>query len=399
MKPWSLLVRLTPALSLGALLTLFAFLPELYAEPQIRFSAYEENGSSVARFRDLAGSAGYDVAALVTGPNRLADVVDPVRTAYVAVGVEVPYGRDELVAIRAFMDRGGHLLLADNGPGANALLAWLRVAVANRTLADPSSPNAGWVRANATVRGEDYPLLLRAASVLVPAPESDVEVLAWSHAEAFLDVNLDGRATEADLPGPLPVVLVAPAHRGGVHAALSDISLFTGIATPESPAEHGPFLAALLRMVLPSGGRILVDEARHPFPVREDAAYDGLGLLYNLRDNRATVAVPVGLLAAGLLWVLSRPAEERWGPHRPALSARPWPGSPPDPTVLRRRLALILLARKASLAIPDLELEPPDVLASMVSHDLTLQRALLGTATNAEWSTLEERFNRQTPER
>lgn len=364
----------------------------------VPFSAYEDPSSPLARWRAELLRQTYEWDSLVTGPQRLDDASDPARTVYLVVAAERAYSPSEVRSLQGFVARGGHLFILDVGPIPNVLLGPMGVAVSNRTLADPQAP-LQWVPVNASAAGVDAPLWLQRPSALILSPEASAQVLAFSGASSFLDVDEDGTATAADLPGPFPVAASVRGPGGSAHVVVADLSLTIASDAPANPARGVAFLVGLVRLLLPDRGVVLIDEARHALPADEEAAYAVLDRLHASLGAPEILRVVVGVALAGILWVLIQKGAEAWGPHRPRLMMRPWFGPEPERQRLRGRLALVLLARKANLPLIELERFPPDRLASLVPHDAPLRAALQGRATEDDWRSIESRLSHANPEK
>lgn len=363
----------------------------------IPFSAYGEGDDQLGRLRESLQGAGYEWSALVTGPLQLRHVEDPARTVYLAVGVERSYTQDELDALQQFSEEGGHLFVADTGPGANPLLGRFGLVVANRTLQDEVAGSRDWVTAHTQVTGPSVELRLGAPSALVPAPGTTHQVLGASTASSFLDLDDDGRATSADLMGPFPVLVLVRTLQGGTHLFASDTSLFADRA-PSDGVARGELWVGLLQHLLPNGGHVLVDEARHPYAPSEQRGYSLLAALQSLgQDPRFPIAA-ILVAAGGAFWALSRRRDASWGPHRADPRWLPWNAPDADRAYMRKKLALLLLARRASLAPTELATFHKDQLAGMVPHDTALQAALSGTANETQWKQLESRLENHSTE-
>ncbi len=64
----------------------------------------------------------YKVRSIVSTPTiLLGDLIDPENTIYLAIGVEREYTQEELRAIRSFLARGGHVIVADDFGNANQI--------------------------------------------------------------------------------------------------------------------------------------------------------------------------------------------------------------------------------------------------------------------------------------
>ncbi|MBN1389860.1 MAG: hypothetical protein JXA22_04365 [Candidatus Thermoplasmatota archaeon] len=68
------------------------------------------------------GAYDYEVKSMVSTPTLLlGDLVDPEKSIYLAVGVERSYTQEEIRALRSFLARGGHAIIADDFGNANQI--------------------------------------------------------------------------------------------------------------------------------------------------------------------------------------------------------------------------------------------------------------------------------------
>ena len=68
------------------------------------------------------GTYDYQVKSIVSTPTLLlGDLIDPKTTVYVAVGVERSYTQEEIRALRSFLAKGGHAVIADDFGNANQI--------------------------------------------------------------------------------------------------------------------------------------------------------------------------------------------------------------------------------------------------------------------------------------
>lgn len=110
------------------------------AEP--KFSAFDEGYSDISKFVEdverynahtrgsmyfSGGGANdgvydYKVRSIVSTPTiLLGDLIDPENTVYLAIGIEREYTQEEVRALRSFLARGGHVIMADDFGNANQI--------------------------------------------------------------------------------------------------------------------------------------------------------------------------------------------------------------------------------------------------------------------------------------
>jgi hypothetical protein len=113
-----------------------------FIEAEPKFSAFDDGYSDISKFvedlenynRHVRGSIYFDgsgandgaydyrVRSIVSTPTiLLGDLIDPETTVYFAIGVEREYTQEELRAIRSFLARGGHVVIADDFGNANQI--------------------------------------------------------------------------------------------------------------------------------------------------------------------------------------------------------------------------------------------------------------------------------------
>ncbi|MFC6954598.1 DUF4350 domain-containing protein [Halorubellus litoreus] len=159
------------------------------------------------------------------------------------------YDQASLSAVRAFVERGGTLVVAgDFGGGANALLSGVgaEARIDGRLLRDerrygatPAMPLATNVTNSTYTRGVDrlalnYPSVVNATD--------DVRVLARSSSFSYLDVNRNDALDDAETLGARPVVTAESVGDGTV-VVVSDPSLF--INTMLDRQDNRAFVVAL----------------------------------------------------------------------------------------------------------------------------------------------------------
>lgn len=112
------------------------------AEDDPKFSAYDEDYWDISNFvEDVEnynchvpgslfyngkgnndGAYDYEIKSIVSTPTLLlGDLIDPEKTLYIAVGIERSYTQEEVRALRNFLARGGHAIIADDYGYANQI--------------------------------------------------------------------------------------------------------------------------------------------------------------------------------------------------------------------------------------------------------------------------------------
>ncbi len=239
----------------------------------------DETGTETTVIQNTTGyrSAGPDSVAVVLAPDR-------------------GYTDREAARIRAFLDRGGTLVVAEDvGTGGNELLAAVGASArVNGTLLrderfnyrSPAMPLARNVTANETLtRGVDR-LTLNYASVVEPG-DDNTTVLVRSSGFAYLDTNDNGELDDSERLASRPVATVERAGQGRV-VVVSDPSLFINTMLERSGNRR------FARNLLGSEERLLLDFSH-------TADLPPLTLAVVTVRNTPLLQTLVGCLAVGLV--------------------------------------------------------------------------------------------------
>ena len=316
--------RMALALALVATLVLLLVGPFVYARDARHLSAFrdgeEEMGLARAEFEAAAGT----LDALLATPHLLAEIEEPSTVLYVAVGPERRYDADEAAAVVSFLRRGGNVLLADEGGFGTDVAreaGWAfgsqRLLDTRNHLGDPRLPVA---EARTEAGGPALRVLFNSPSVLRPIQPNDAAVLATTSAAeypngSYLDINGNGEIDRADPAGPFPLVVRASVGEGTL-LLVADTGLFMDGQVRLAEYENAAYLRALARGLVPSDGRILVDEARHAPPASTALWDNSIRTLGRATTGTlAPVLLLLGLAAASAAaWRLTRPTED-WTTH------------------------------------------------------------------------------------
>lgn len=242
------------ALALVALVLLPAFF--LASEPGSALAG------RVARF-EAGASPRFEVAG-VDASFFFGDVpaLDPSRDALLVVAPRVGYSDAEVLALASFVERGGRLLVADDGGVARDLLARLGLGVESTTSAvyspgfatDPArlvTLSTGVVPGLAAEVVLTRPVVVRGGDPVLLSPD-----LAW------LDLNDDG---SPDVGEPLAPAVLAARTRAGAGELLV-------VGDPDAVSADAPGSArALVDWLVAGERRLVVDEGHR-------VASDPLGL-------------------------------------------------------------------------------------------------------------------------
>lgn len=343
-----------------------------------RLSAFSTNPDDVSMWRDAVQKSGeIQVDASISTPLILRDVVSPTEVAWVVLGAERPYDETEERAIHEFLARGGSLLLADTSGNANRLLSSFEVRIGPSRLLDAaSSDNLTRVRAEATVSGRTFPLILRSPGSLLVDDDFLGEVLSRSSDASYLDIDANQRVDEQDVPGPFDLVATSTTAGGGRLVVLSDVGIFLNDGFQDAAARHADFHRSIADLLLPNGGRMIVDEGSHSQPPAIEAVANAHSVTLRAASTiqaRVALGALVGILA---LLPLGVAVQAPWRRHEPDLSPRPIATSAARSVEAARDAALRALSHETGLRVVELTSLPPEELSALCPDD-TFRKAVL----------------------
>lgn len=298
------------AILLAALLTTAAAVIGFSLAAEENRSAFEPAGDGPWPLVEDARSQGLEVSRLVSSPLSLSSPGDA-EPDHALVAVVTPsrgYSADEREHLRAFVQSGGRLLVADNFGQANSLTTHFGLTLERVRLVE-SDPTR---LANATLEGRTFRIWLQAPTAINFDAGSSARVLAYSSAQSFVDRDGDGIISASDPRGPFPVAIeLSVGQAGGSLIVVSDPGPFTAPGADE--ADNRAWRTALLAYLLPNGGSVFVDESRQASP---DPFVAGLGAMVGAATSAPWkyVLIGLGLLLAALVF---RPyADSTWAAHR-----------------------------------------------------------------------------------
>lgn len=209
------------------------------------FGAYNVQWDGTSDFRALADQQAEDEIALETAPYETADANS---TIAIVLAPTDTYTTNESQHVRAFVERGGTVVIADDfGPHGNALLQDIGASARfdGAPLRDerqyyraPSLPIAPNVTDSPYTAGVDQLTLNGGTAVIAGSADPIVTTSRF----AYLDRNVTGNLSASDELGAYPVVTSESVGSGQV-IAVSDPSLF--INTMLSQPDNRAFATAL----------------------------------------------------------------------------------------------------------------------------------------------------------
>jgi len=223
------------------------------------------SGQSCTDFIDglKATGKGYEFYSILGSPLALKDIKDPERTVYLALDVEREYRDSEVDALADFHYAGGAMIIADDGEKSNGLSEVLdreyRITYNGHPNLDPYHLNGTSdepIIVNATLGQKDYFLTL----------DQPAELNVFRMSTIILPPYI---RPQLDIIVPNFAVMINRTIVNGPVVYLSDPHLFTNKMFHAgggngSVGNNGQFLLDIIELILPSGGKLLFDESRHP---------------------------------------------------------------------------------------------------------------------------------------
>ncbi|MEW5759380.1 MAG: DUF4350 domain-containing protein [Candidatus Thermoplasmatota archaeon] len=232
-------------------------------ENEPKLSAYSDKWNGLSKFRNLILTNGYETSAIISSPvilnkiekNELSD------EAIVVIGVEKGYRNEERDAIIDFVSKGGSLLIADDFGHGNTIANYFGINFAGKKLRDVNyDKNPIFVKINVKYKGKDYQILLNDPSAIDKG--GNYEIIANASKYAWLDENKDDiRDIDEKMLSYSVVVFYHPYKSSGRLIFVSDPGLFINNMLNRYDNEN--FALALVKLLLPNGGKIIFDESRH----------------------------------------------------------------------------------------------------------------------------------------
>ena len=287
---------------------------------------------------NLETDKGLEVMSLIGSPTVLRDVKDPSKTLYIAVGINREYRTAEKDIIRNFVKSGGKAIIADDYGFADDFSNSYGVTYYGQQMWDEKYlVNASFPCVPANISLKPYLLVLSKPTGLANQSYEDpakgeyvYTIIAHGSERSFVDRNSNGIIDPADAHDNIPVVMmvnyntkvVKDATPGGKIVFISDTAPFSDdlnidkkqldnmakgdpyfsgwFCLTKFEGTNQQFVRDLISYMLPSGGKVIFDESRHPQSGYKAAVYNSITSITIVTSN----PLEAGMLSVGLLLVL-----------------------------------------------------------------------------------------------
>lgn len=192
-------------------------------------------------------------------------ITDPSSTLYVLPGLDSPLKGNEVLALKKYIEAGGHLILADDSNMTEDLVQIFGIQL----WAKPYRPgwrytsdwvyNLSFLKCTGEVGGVNYTLLVHSPMGMNLTGEGKI-VLSLPH-YATIELNGDGQESMGDaFFAVAPVAVEVNVDGGGSMLFVSSSGLFTDNVFDRY--DNRAFLRAYFASILPGGGRIYFDDTK-----------------------------------------------------------------------------------------------------------------------------------------
>jgi len=335
------------------------------------------------------GQDDYALYTLVGSPTILRNIAQPEKTLYIVLGVQKDYRPADVEVLKEFYKNGGKLIVADDIGYGNTFAEQFNIHFFGQVLWDTMySRNVSFPLVYAHLDVEQYLLMLdKPTGIYLRPGDPNVEVLANSSKNSYIDINGNGQVDDHDIPGPIPVISMY--HEPGASGAIvfvSDPDLFNddkiyndGLidrqGTDRTPANNSLFLRDLVRKLLPTGGNVVFDESRHVSEKALRPFYDTLGSVTIVTSNpRELVLMMLGLTLIVIMTIVKAKDKDSWFHQFDIGKITRRSDLPESRREMRDRLRAIALRKlriENGLASEELQAMTPTQLASLIKdHDI-----------------------------
>ena len=244
---------------------------------QRQMSAYTDHWNDISHLRKDVAKEGYRVENIQSSPKVLNDKGDWSKHILFIAGVEKPYTKEEITAIKKFLEHGGRLVLADDGGYSEPLLKSLvgKVELNHSRLYSPLyAKNPDFVLAEGYI--DSGPIIDTDFKVMTNRPavfQGTIPgtVFCNSDPTSWLDSNGN---KDRDLDEEQMSYVIGFFVTG--NAFLSDPSIFINDMWVRE--QNSAFGMSMIEAMLPTGGTVIFDESRH---LSSDPAQQAQRTLYD----------------------------------------------------------------------------------------------------------------------
>ncbi|MCD6383596.1 MAG: hypothetical protein J7L88_03970 [Thermoplasmata archaeon] len=193
------------------------------------------------------------------------NIKDPYRTLYVLVGLDMRLSGEEVLALKEYYSSGGHIIIADDGNFTEDLVQifgvklWCKPYRPGWRYTDDWVKNLSFIKGVGEINGKNYTVLVH-KPLGMNLTEEWKTVLALPH-YATIELNGDNKESMGDaffMVAPIAGEIVN--ENGGTFLFVSSSGLFTDNVF--TMYDNKEFLEAYIKMVLPGGGIIYMDDTK-----------------------------------------------------------------------------------------------------------------------------------------
>lgn len=377
--------------AIAFLLVVGLALPLVWDTDARHLTAYRAGDEDASLARDaLDGRAGR-VEAYLSTPHQLADIKEPQRTLLVILGSERRYSPGEAAAVVAFLERGGNVLLADEGGYGTDIAKEAGFGFVGTSLLDTRNHlgDPTLATSSARIEGRDFRLLFNAPTAIRPLRDAGAyEVLAESSTSAlpqgsYLDTNENGEIdindAASDTGSGFPLI-VRTRVGDGTLVLVADTGLFMDAQVRLIDYDNGAFIGALAGTLVPRDGLIVLDEARHA-PTPAVAPYTNAVRALGRATSGSVapfITLALVLLASLAAWRATAETED-WSQHRHDLGVEvPVPSSVRPDLGRAQRMARHRVSERFNIPLEQVAAMTAEQLLALTG-DRTLSEAAAGT--------------------
>ncbi|MBN1390310.1 MAG: hypothetical protein JXA22_06690 [Candidatus Thermoplasmatota archaeon] len=216
----------------------------------------------------------------VDGTKKLGEVTGPEDSVYLLIGIETQMNSSELVDIGNYLDRGGHVIVADDGTNGQRLADYLigkaggkvnftgHRYLVDRLFSDPEG-DRGFVYNMSFIKGDSFDIQGTRYELLFHSPNGlsftgPGRPISWTTKQlTVVDLNDNWQMDlEGDnyIPNGRIMIEYDIGATDGKVTYISTTGLFTDNVFDRYQNEE--FIRAYLYTLIPSGGRIMLDTSK-----------------------------------------------------------------------------------------------------------------------------------------